>query len=334
MRKRIALAALAAALAGCSDPKVDPPASPLDTSTIAAFCDSMLSVYAGKFQSCYHVTPAAAAAELDASYCRAQQAFADAGRLSYDAAQAARCLAEMQTASCDQLWFWDDPGAPSCASVFAGHTSSGSACAVSEECAGGRCTAWTADCSGTCVAWLAAGEACDADPSGCGPGLACDAAQVPARCAAPIYAGAGQPCGAFGCDVGLWCDAGTCRAKTSTGSCTGGAEACVAGSICMAAGPVDALCVPLVGVGDACGTTALCGPGSHCATSGRCEADPGPGQPCAVSLWTDGCAASWCDAGTCRGYVAAGGACTDPAQCGPLSCVSGACVDDRAACVP
>jgi hypothetical protein len=336
MRRRTALAVLTAALAACS-PEDDEPVR-VDTSTIAGFCNAMLSAYAGKLGTCYHATPSVVATELDVSWCLAYQAFADAGRLSYDVANASRCLAEMQAASCEQFALWDDPGSPSCASVFVGHTPPGSACAVSDECAGGRCTAWTGECSGTCVAWLNAGDACDMAPWNCAPGLACDQTQYPARCAVPTYAGAGQPCGAFGCGVGLFCDAGTCRAKTATGECAGWDQPCAAGSLCMPVySPTFQLrCVPLVGVGDSCGENALCGPGSHCdGAIRRCAVDPGPGQPCAETAFTDGCAGAYCDAGgTCRALVSEGGACSDPAQCGPLSCVSGTCVDDDVACVP
>ncbi|ABS24848.1 hypothetical protein [Anaeromyxobacter sp. Fw109-5] len=340
MRTCAVLTAIAAALAGCSGPKDAPTPRP-DTSTIGAFCDAMLAAYSSKLASCYRLTPATIEGELDGSQCRAYQAFADAGRLTYDAAQASRCVAEMQAASCEQFWFWNDPGAPSCASVFAGHTPPGSSCAVSEACAGGRCTDWTDHCSGTCVAWLAAGEACDLEPWGCAPGLACDAGQVPPRCAVPSYAGEGQACGAFGCGVGLWCDGDTCRAKTATGSCATGEEACAAGSYCRSGAADEARCVPLVGVGEACGAAVLCGPGSHCdAASGRCAEDPGPGEPCAEQTeWGDGCARSWCDAGTCRAFVPEGEACTQAQECGPLSCITSVgggltCVDEFQACMP
>lgn len=321
----VALAAAALAVA-CSDPKKK--AAPPDVATPAAFCDALFGSYAVRFVACYHATAAYAAAYEDGGEsCAQMEALVASGRVQYSAASAAACLAAIQAAPCDGL---EHALAltPACATLLAGTVAPGGACAVDEECAAGTCVT-TAECSGTCAAFLAAGAPCTAAAADCAPPLFCDV-DGSGTCVANAPGAAGQACGPgeLSCEPGLFCDAGRCRAKLAGGaSCLaviGAAYPCAANTFCHADSyltPTRAECVPWVGAGAACGEwIGNCGPGLNC-VSGSCVAEPVIGEPCSATVTC--LVGSWCDAGTCAAPKPLGAPCTRYDQCGAAAYCDG-----------
>jgi hypothetical protein len=70
----------------------------------------------------------------------AVQASVDAGRIEYDAADAAACNDAFDALSCDDLWLvvFDDPAAPpepaACDTAFVGTIADGGACTIDQDC--------------------------------------------------------------------------------------------------------------------------------------------------------------------------------------------------------
>lgn len=244
-------------------------------------------------------------------------------RASFDGKMAAACLDAMSQRGCDSTSevFRTTPAA--CLAVFTGTVHGGAACAEDVECISQTCsvpaTCNEPCCVGTCTGDAAPGfaklgEACGGAGQ-CDPATAfCD--QVALTCA-PLKASGDlcqtrTECG-YGLDCGL---DGTCAPLPKLGeSCSGPCRD--AGTTCSAA---SNMCVAVGLDGATCSVSADCSPLYECTTSKQCSAGIATGQPCTL---TTPCAGrgTFCDvpdgetAGTCATAKAAGGTCTDDADC-------------------
>lgn len=245
----------------------------------------------------------------------------DRGTLVYHADRAATCLAAFDGLSCEGGSLSGPP--PGCAETFEGTVADGGACTIGEECRPtSRCTgASGATCgmcthtpqlgeacpanecaqgafcrSGTCVAQIAAGGACDAMvASSCAGGLSCTSG----TCVARMPAGMGEPCALAGCQPGLVCAASgtaiTCRAPRADGSCQrvlSGSD-CPSGTTCNATGGADGTCVAYPVLGAAC--TGVCAAPARCVNM-VCQPSGELGVACTGN---DECLTGLCDAGVC-----------------------------------
>jgi hypothetical protein len=275
---------------GCGDDSLDP--VPLEEFSAAA--QDAVCAWAVR---CAHVPEDASCRRLidpkDYDVRRSLDAIA-AGRLSYDADEAARCLAQTATAVCLATPFAD----PSCGDMFGGLVGEGGACTSDFECAefaeceitgcGVQC------CLGSCgppgfdpgdpPPRAAVGEDCESHLD-CVDEAYCE---TDGRCTA-LPVAEGERC-LFGCGRGdLFCDVDTltCGAYADRGD------------PCDPAGATAPPCDPTW---------------SYC--DGVCTDRPGEGEAC-DSQAKNCIASTWCDGdpGTCRARGGAGSSCSDSDQC-------------------
>jgi hypothetical protein len=260
-----------------------------------------------------------------------------AGRTRFDAASVAACLAQLpgDSTSCE-LSATLPPDA--CASVLQPLVPVGGSCKsfyllnLAGECAGGAFCNQDRNlaCTGTCVAYLAPGAACDPDllnlETRCSPGTSCD--EVSKRCLPSNRAAAGQPCGgapSIECQRHLYCErlgtdggtTGVCRAARTSGPCASRDE-CAAPTHC--AGPAgNQSCIPYRQPGESCTPGEhQCTPFAHCGSDGKCSDRPAAlDEPCgrigdeSVACGPGAyCAAQVLSAGTCQPQKKPGDACT------------------------
>jgi len=166
-----------------------------------------------------------------------------AGKVRYDAAEAARCiqsfdaLAQLYASGCTQSMRAGGPPPPSdCSRTFTGTVPNGGACFNSFQCSSQRCMAADATCApshqccaGTCSppqTILPAGADCVASSRDqiCATGTVCAAnpPSAPAKCMTPSTV-EGSPCSALGaCAPPLFCQLdssdGTCRRVAARGA--------------------------------------------------------------------------------------------------------------------
>jgi hypothetical protein len=137
-----------------------------------------------------------------------------AGRVEYDGAKAAACVAEVAVEACGASGSDPMAGHASCEAAIKGKTAAGSVCETGWECGGGAICVSSGDVGdpGVCVARAKAGDPCEVTFD-CGEALRCDET---GKCAAKNATGG--TC-AFGdeCVSGV-CASGTCASATS---CTG-----------------------------------------------------------------------------------------------------------------
>jgi hypothetical protein len=212
-----------------------------------------------------------------------------AGRLSYDAALAGKCLQSIRNAKCGVFDDIFENLEDECGGVFAGLVALDGDCYMEQECSeglycdesvsycpgqcqpyknlgdtcsGGDCDPDVADCDwqqGICVELAGAGEVCDNIE--CQDGLVCDYDTDPAVCLDP--AGAGGSCSsARGCETGLQCLDGVCTGPANAGQeCDIGDEfegimfACAPNYYCdadIAMQERTGVCKPKKGAGSEC----------------------------------------------------------------------------------
>jgi hypothetical protein len=207
-----------------------------------------------------------------------------AGRLVYDADEAARCVARPEAIGC-----YDAPfGGDACAHVLVGLVAQGGSCTTNLECADhATCDQATCDaqcCLGTCGApqpppippsYRALGDPC-ATTDECDPDAYCD----PTNHCAALPAHAGDPC-TFGCATGdLYCDVNdlSCHPYARIGEpCSDAAPCSATYATCGANGT----CAPRPGAGDPCNsTTARCIPTTYCGAAGVCIPRGTAGDAC------------------------------------------------------
>lgn len=188
-------------------------------------------------------------------------------RLSFDSAQAAKCLAAVKGTTCadfkgQSAFAFGDPWQPAeCKTVVVAAVESGGACSQSSECKTGHCTGSSSK-DGTCAAPPKEGDACGPDIS-CGTGgLACSNGKC-------IKFGSTAKADGEDCTFGSDCTSGSCQAKKCAAKVDKDA-ACVADSDCKSANcdSKTSKCVDPRKVGDACVSDTEC-PDGPC-TDSRC----------------------------------------------------------------
>lgn len=275
----------------------------------------------------------------------------DAGRVAYDAAAARRCLDDVASSCTIEagLDFF-----PSCREALEGQVAVGESCSLQEECVpGARCDATLVGdtCSGTCVARLPLGTACDsasecARPDGVGIAQCSTNGGTESVCLALVLElglREGEPCGAvdgtgfertYGlCHGDFFCfDAdedgeGTCTAPVADGGLCMPGMACEEGSLCVEdGGTMNSFCrriTVVTEVGGACDDeTVFCDyPARLECVSGECAALPE--GTCHEGYHCD--EGEYCDdaTSTCEARKALGSECDASREC-----LSDSCRDD------
>jgi hypothetical protein len=255
---------------------------------VAAFVDAM----AAKQQSCSKVSSyyiAMFRSSLNAHYAGMAAAVA-AGRASFSQAEADRCVAALNAATCTQLET-GSAGLSSCGNWVRGLVENGSACYAGAECASGWCKE-DAACPGVCTAFTAHGASCSKGSDECGPGYLCEGSWMSATCVPEtIGAAAGDPCGSSGCAAELFCNNGICANRGARDAACGASGECQPGLACDFG---SRTCKPVVGVDQSC-PAALCGMGLYCRASDS----------------------------ICREQALAGDDCTDPDSTFGVHCIDG-----------
>lgn len=273
-----------------------------------------------------------------------------AGRMTFDAAQAELCLDALAAMTCDSylaefLGGNDMPAA--CDGVFNPAVAPNGSCFFDLECIGGFCSGRhdeRCNLTGSCKAFVTAGGSCS-DESPCAPGLICSSSHVcvaepstegadcvEQRCAAPLYCNrtthkcekltygvVGEGCSsAAPCDLRVAiCDSATvtCRAfLAENDTCTGRAE---------------------------CGVTTLTCAGltfdpvtSEAVTSGHCRKYAFENDACVSGASITGCARHLtCIDNKCAPYPASG-PCADADEYGQRCAPSSYCDSAATTCQP
>ncbi|MBI5486371.1 MAG: hypothetical protein HY905_03475 [Deltaproteobacteria bacterium] len=353
--------ALLAAAALATTPACDDGAGgPL---ALSGFTDAMISSFCDFFTRCsgagddlFFITGGGNAAQCRQRLREAMAAGGDVepptvqweaavshGTATWDGQLASDCMAWMSSVACDDM----DSGAfelahPECQAILQGNLAAGAACHIDGECTNGWCDD-SAACPGVCVAYVAAGTACDDSTARCGPGLECP--PDTSRCTAIVpetVAQRGQACddeiGPF-CAYALFCGAdGTCQQTVAAGSsCATAPDSCAPGTFCL---PTDGVChapVMATAAGVECGEAILtfCDPLANLTcddATGRCVALPSAGQPCADYQCAIG---NYCTSlmdGMCQARQPVGAACDYDRMCQTDHCEGGRCVSAAEAC--
>lgn len=199
------------------------------------------------------------------------------GRTNYDGAEAARCLAEVEPSLLASGWEY---GAVAGCDAFSGGVANGGPCYPhasldTDECADGYCV-WSGEsCPGTCTAYQARGEICNADLR-CGAEDYClRECELPCDGTCAERPGEGEAC-TIACKSGLLCSPSRqeCIRVRPEGS------ACEANEDCEQGFCRDAVCRKVAtGKDQPCYNNDYC-PSDLVCFGGVCQ-DPSPiGQPC------------------------------------------------------
>lgn len=237
-------------------------------------------------------------------------ALVKAGKATYDAVAAGKCLA--MYSSCNIVTSGKTPA--ECAGVFIGNVADGASCDQDEECKSAYCkksNTLDSSCPGVCAAKATAGAACQED-SACAGDLLC----IADVCTAP-GGKVGDSCTSNSCGDGLYCASGdgptnVCKAKLNANMPCDDEKACKAGLFCgMSASGDEQICQAQAKLGEPCGGASGSGSGgfgsdAFGAAIGPCEgaaicASPGVGQPA-----------------VCVKQAKIGEACSSNAQCGGM----------------
>jgi hypothetical protein len=271
------------------------------------------------------------------------QAAIDGKKLSYNGENAASCLDQIKSASCDSSSKSAREQPEPCKHIFNGITKMGDACAFNTECQSQNC--------------VIPGSATGACPQGtCGP-------QIP-------LAKVNESCTGVDCEEGLFCNSSSqCQALVAMGGACDFDSDCDFGLGCVGATTLS--CQPLPHIGSPCAARpsaspeceeigAICNaanscvkaglPGDQCAsdfdctlfgvcdmTSSKCANYPSRGQMCDDTHLVICSDDSWCNIpngqtmGTCDAPQANGAVCTQGDQCSSHFCqdngAAGQCAD-------
>lgn len=253
-----------------------------------------------------------------------------AGLSTYDAKQAAACIALLGTAACQagQL-FPEDETKATCTQTFVGARAVGAACTEGDNCKGGFCLSKDQDpCNATCFANKQDGEdckeatlcvegtSCNFDGDVCTAGLKCN--ESTGKCGKPTKAASGEDCKTKKCAAGLWCTSakGTCAARFKAGEvCDVKTASCAAGLTCLndASDPKNtvAVCAKPLSVGATCSVGAsLNGNGGNRPCKAGLICTPAVG----VTPYTSKSPSEYL-IGACLTVTGAGKTCTGSRQC-------------------
>lgn len=288
-------------------------------------------------------------AQFEEGTMAATQAARDAGRIVYNEAAMARCVAELGASDCgadlESLF-------ASCDGAFEGQQSEGDACEASNECNQTQACRFNSACPGVCGSLPTDGEACDAQ-AGCADNAVC----VEDLCVIPIGLNGACDENSAPCEAGLFCKTNllfmtsACEAlntnpvgEGATCDILNGGPFCSTGLSCVAQPNPFGLpfpefkCLPKVSADDACfaGAPDQCPSGYFCDgfdlepenldIEGTCIALPNEGEPCATSLVGEICNVGLvCNGTTCASRARNGSNCTADAECYGGSCTDGVC---------
>ena len=238
------------------------------------------------------------------------EAAVDAGRVTFNPAQAATCLDNFADAGCSTLTL-ETVYTDTCVPALSGRLPFDAGCYANADCQSLSCS-FDGCTPGVCSPISEVGEPCECSTAGCG---ACDPAGslscVNGVCVAPV--GLGQTCdGTTGpCGAGLGCINDTCaNIPVALGSpCTVDEGQCVSGSYCLAAaGMTTGTCVATVAAGQPCAQDLAHLPNALGQGDSECVV---PGVVClGAGILVDGGFAS----GTCTASSDVGGPCTLPSS--------------------
>jgi len=239
----------------------------------------------------------------------------DAGKMSFDAKEAQRCLDLFKDGACDEA-------DRTCEEVFVGKVAVGDACTSSTECAGDAYCQDDLQCPGTCAPTAGPGEACAGNNyDECGSDGYCS---IEGACIAQKANGEpceySDECRSFSCDY----DSGRCveipedYIKDVGESCDYYDEDCKLDLYCSSGGT----CEHRVEVGEAC-QGGECVREAYCSaeSDGICVARIPVGEDCEDS---DQCTSGICDGGVCEKLSGLGGPCVTDERCFGV-CEDGAC---------
>ncbi len=263
--------------------------------TFAAYCDGFVDWYWTSLNHCYGdgPYPASGAAELKDNFreaCLRAQPGVASGRLRFDGAVAADCIAALATVKCTQ----QPETITACDGVFESTVAEGASCYDAEarffgiggsSCANGLCAG--DECPGHCIPYPELGAPCVFGQ--CAPEHACNAMD---RC--EVKKAEGEPCDGAFCADELAC-------------------AMVSGAL---------RCTRVAQEGEACSETLPCSGPATC-SSGTCKVRVAVGEGCYLDEQCPN--GTFCsgegDARTCRAPGAVGAACTQDKECDPAVAV-------------
>jgi hypothetical protein len=266
------------------------------------------------------------------------------GRIDYHPEALAACIAQVESASCDEERF------EKCRPVFVGKTKLGQACTIDSECEGyGQCKVDGA-CPGVCAPAAKLGEPCTRYNE-CEPGLECEGDTGVQLCVKT--AKIGESCAETSCSGYAVCSDGTCVSRASLGASDQGGPcevlsgpSCKPGLVCtttLVDGDVVGRCQPKVASGAACtfSTPDPCPGGEYChitsatgvkPATGTCTVSPKLGEECRYGMYnvTSCEIGQYCDTETkvCTAKGELGAACTSSASCSSNTCVAEKCVEN------
>jgi len=256
-----------------------------------------------------------------------------AGKLYYNGASFAACVAAIASATCDRT-DQDSRDVPAaCNQVFHGTVTGGGGCAFDAECISAACDLAcdlaSTCCTGTCIGstpppltpLAQIGASCAT--KGCVDGSFCST--IDQLCTA--LRTANMPCSsASQCAYGLSCYGSmmlTCQPLPALGEPCPNGQCRDEGQHCkLPATGGTAVCTADGLVGTACGFSSDCSPYYRCDTTMTCAQLPAIGESC---VNTGVCADSetvFCDNATqrCTAKLSAGATCTSSQQCASNSC--------------
>ena len=289
-------------------------ASPIEPIDLSTFCARLAAQGHDYLLECFGFSGERMAyIERAVSRCEAAASGVAAGRLAYDGAAAARCVAESRAEGCFTRV------STACDDALVGLVEPGGECYSGESsftCRDGACVTTDNVCPGTCVALPEIGAPC-LDGAGCGPGAVC---LQNGRCG--LLPAPGEACASGMCAPGATCVVDTCRRLA-----THGEEPCDDETVCPF--PVTICvrdrCRTRVDFGEPCQLPLHCPAGSICRDR-TCRAAAVEGEACVADReCVSGLHCAFTEPRTCVPFAEIG------APCQPIPCTPGAsCVFDEA----
>jgi hypothetical protein len=293
--RAVLLAEIMLALGACPAATDSPP--------LASFCDTVGEAWAARLSACYGGPRSTweSTLLLEREVCMNWQSGITAGRIKYDATQAAACASSSSALDCLALRTGQFAFPAACQAAIQGTVAEGGVCFTDVDCAGaGKCEQASACTAGTCVAAtsIPAGERCQPTKA-CVVGYRCVAGTCMPALPPPL--GLGQSCVgdpfSVHCDAGLGCDGRSlvcARLIPVAGHCLQFQDLCEAFSYCSS---TTGTCVTPPAAGDACGSITSSSEAVPCQVGNRCKLAANSGI------------------GTCVAQAAVGGACTFNEDC-------------------